>query len=704
MRDLSLLLDAIKASKGARLQNEFVKCNVLGTLLPILLHLMLDYDKGTPVLRKALKLLLSLPVSPEQANGVRSSKGSLADAMYRMYHHRDQQVQQHARQLIQEWKLPAGTGMGMGMGMGGGYDIPGRSSPAFGARAGSGGGSDGGGGSSPGGMELLSTVGQSPSDLLASIRKKSLAGVGTAGAATSPLPPGIPRSPMPGSPGMGAMRHGGSGLQLDSMLAQHMGSGGGGGGGPSGSMPGMGMPGMGMPGMGTRRSSSPMIERGSGFSGGDSRRGDDGGDRRRNSGWDSGPRHDTSGGMGMGNGSGCGSPNVRGSGGYMSGGTCSSGPGPSPMAAGPSPMSVDAMGREAAGRGRKRPSRWSEEVPPTSVVSSNGGAGAGFSGAPAAKRPSLGDNAMVAAAAAATAARVSCGAEVAARAAAQQQQHAIRAPYGSYEKGGAGSGGMSGMGAPGGRTSGFGNAPTPSGGMPGMGMPGKAPSREGGAMPGMGQQTQQQSSSSSSVGAAAYGYGGAAVGPASAPYSGAPTPPAAAIGLAILPPSTLPVSQPRPLPGVPAVFQPVQPVQVQSVIQPVIQPIVEPPAPPAQPPSRMGEPSSSGYGGGGGSSAPSAATAVNEWKTPEAPSFEAAVSEMIRHRVWKYRQKDHWLYLEEHEAVSLHDRLTRTVVQKEVKSWKGHQQPISRESLEKKVRKFVHDHVHNSKLIINAAK
>jgi hypothetical protein len=52
MRDLSLLLDAIKASKGPRLQNEFVKCNVLGTLLPILLHLMTDYDKGTPVLRK----------------------------------------------------------------------------------------------------------------------------------------------------------------------------------------------------------------------------------------------------------------------------------------------------------------------------------------------------------------------------------------------------------------------------------------------------------------------------------------------------------------------------------------------------------------------------------------------------------------------------------------------------------------------------
>ena len=215
MRDLSLLLDAIKASKGARLQNEFVKCNVLGTLLPILLHLMLDYDKGTPVLRKALKLLLSLPVSPEQANGVRSPKGSLADAMHRMHHHRDQQVQQHATQLIQEWQLPAG--MGMGMGMGGGYDIPGRSSPAFGARGASGGGSDGGGGrggGSPGGMGLLSTVGQSASDLLASIRKKSLVGAGAAMAATSPLPPGISRSPMPGSPGMGAMRHGGSGLQL----------------------------------------------------------------------------------------------------------------------------------------------------------------------------------------------------------------------------------------------------------------------------------------------------------------------------------------------------------------------------------------------------------------------------------------------------------------------------------------------------------
>lgn len=270
---------------------------------------------------------------------------------------------------------------------------------------------------------------------------------------------------------------------------------------------------------------------------------------------------------------------------------------------------------------------------------------------------------------------------------------------------------MPGMGAPGGRTSGFGNAPTSSGGMPGMGMPGMAPSRGGGAMPGMGQQPRPQPpppSSSSSVGAPPpYGYGGAAAVPASAPYSVAPPPPAAAIGLAILPPSTLPVSQPRPLPGVPAVFQPVQPVQVQPMIQPVIQPVIQPPPPPGQPPPPMAEPSSSGgasFSGGGGGSAPSAAAAaVNEWKTPEVPSFEAAVSEMIRHRVWKYRQKDHWLYLEEHEAMSLHDRLTRTVVQKEVKSWKGHQQPISRESLEKKVRKFVHDHVHNSK-VLNAAK
>ena len=36
--------------------------------------------------------------------------------------------------------------------------------------------------------------------------------------------------------------------------------------------------------------------------------------------------------------------------------------------------------------------------------------------------------------------------------------------------------------------------------------------------------------------------------------------------------------------------------------------------------------------------------------------------QMVRQRVWKYRQKDHWLYLEEAEAVSLHDRLTKTVV------------------------------------------
>ena len=35
---------------------------------------------------------------------------------------------------------------------------------------------------------------------------------------------------------------------------------------------------------------------------------------------------------------------------------------------------------------------------------------------------------------------------------------------------------------------------------------------------------------------------------------------------------------------------------------------------------------------------------------------------MVRQRVWKYRQKDHWLYLEEPEALQLHDRLTKTVV------------------------------------------
>jgi hypothetical protein len=42
---------------------------------------------------QALKLLLSLPVSPEQANAVRSPKGTLSDAVHRMAaHHRDPQV------------------------------------------------------------------------------------------------------------------------------------------------------------------------------------------------------------------------------------------------------------------------------------------------------------------------------------------------------------------------------------------------------------------------------------------------------------------------------------------------------------------------------------------------------------------------------------------------------------------------------------
>ena len=89
---------------------------------------------------------------------------------------------------------------------------------------------------------------------------------------------------------------------------------------------------------------------------------------------------------------------------------------------------------------------------------------------------------------------------------------------------------------------------------------------------------------------------------------------------------------------------------------------------------------------------------VNEWKTPEVPSFDAAVSEMVRFRVWKYRQVDHWLYLTEAAAVSLHDWLTKTVVREEVKSWKSHKQPISRCSLEKKVREFVRDYVHEKHL------
>ena len=137
-----------------------------------------------------------------------------------------------------------------------------------------------------------------------------------------------------------------------------------------------------------------------------------------------------------------------------------------------------------------------------------------------------------------------------------------------------------------------------------------------------------------------------------------------------------------------------QPPPPPSEPAPVAMALRQPPPPPGQPPPPAGEPSSafSPTQSGGGAT-------VNEWKTPEVPSFEAAVSEMIRHRVWKYRQKDHWLYLEEAEAVTLHDRLTKTVVHKEVKSWKSHQQPISRDSLEKKVRKFVHDHVHNSKVL-----
>ncbi|KAK3236631.1 hypothetical protein CYMTET_53239, partial [Cymbomonas tetramitiformis] len=106
MRDLSLLLDVVKQSSAVRLQ-DFVKCNVLGTLLPILNHLLLDYEKGTPVLRKALKLVHALPVSSEQAKGVQSVAGSFPDTMFKMAAHRDAQVQQHAMTLIKKWRLPA---------------------------------------------------------------------------------------------------------------------------------------------------------------------------------------------------------------------------------------------------------------------------------------------------------------------------------------------------------------------------------------------------------------------------------------------------------------------------------------------------------------------------------------------------------------------------------------------------------------------
>ena len=41
--------------------------------------------------------------------------------------------------------------------------------------------------------------------------------------------------------------------------------------------------------------------------------------------------------------------------------------------------------------------------------------------------------------------------------------------------------------------------------------------------------------------------------------------------------------------------------------------------------------------------------------------------------------------------------MRRGQVHKEIKNWKVHHLPIMRESLERKIRKFVHDHVHNTR-------
>jgi hypothetical protein len=82
------------------------------------------------------------------------------------------------------------------------------------------------------------------------------------------------------------------------------------------------------------------------------------------------------------------------------------------------------------------------------------------------------------------------------------------------------------------------------------------------------------------------------------------------------------------------------------------------PPPAAGPLSPTGVTPGSARSGGGSAGAALPKT----WDDPCTPEFEAAIGQIVRTRVWKYRQKDHWLYLSEAEALSLHSRLTKTVV------------------------------------------
>lgn len=85
------------------------------------------------------------------------------------------------------------------------------------------------------------------------------------------------------------------------------------------------------------------------------------------------------------------------------------------------------------------------------------------------------------------------------------------------------------------------------------------------------------------------------------------------------------------------------------------------------------------------------------WDEPDA-SFAAYVADTVRHRVGKYAQPEHPMYLAQEEARELYSKIRREIVAKEHQAYAERQaaglsKPIERGKLEAKIREFVRDSI-----------